>query len=98
MVRWVIQNNLSAEGGDFHKMAKACEELGIDYEGIKVIPFSPDIPKHTQDDKINIYYGATTLMYNIYKQHEKPIITILVFLEDEWTQKIMATQSLPHLS
>ena len=47
MVRWVIQNNLSAEGGDFHKMAKACEELGIDYEGIKVIPFSPDIPKHT---------------------------------------------------
>lgn len=73
MVRWVIQNNLSAEGGDFHKMAKACEELGVAYEGIKVIPFSPDIPEHTKDDKINIYYGATTLMYNIYHQYNKPI-------------------------
>jgi len=73
MVRWIIQNNLSAEGGDFHKMAKACEELGIEYEGIKVIPFSPDIPEFTKDDKINIYYGATTLMYNIYHQLNKPM-------------------------
>jgi hypothetical protein len=72
-VRWVIQNNLSAEGGDFYKMSKACEELGIDCEGIQVIPFSPEIPKHTKDEKINVYYGATTLMYNIYQQYDKPI-------------------------
>jgi len=72
-VRWVIQNNLSAEGGDFNKMSKACDELGIDVQGIQVIPFSPNLPEFTKDDKINIYYGATTLMYNIYNQLDRPI-------------------------
>ncbi len=72
-VRWVIQNNLSSENGDFDKMSKACDELGIEYEGIQVIPFSPNMPDFTKDDKINIYYGATTLMYNIYHQLNKPI-------------------------
>ena len=71
-IRWVIQNNLSAEGGDYHKLSKACEELGIESQGIQVIPFSPDLPEFAKDDKINIYYGATTLMYNIYHQLNRP--------------------------
>jgi len=72
MIRWVIQNNLSSENGDYNKMVLACNELGLESEGIQVIPFSPDIPSHTIDDKINIYYGATTLMYNLYHQYNKP--------------------------
>lgn len=36
MVRWVIQNNLSAEGGDFHKMAKACESKFDTFEEAEV--------------------------------------------------------------
>lgn len=71
-IRWIVQNNLSAEGGDYHKITQACKDFNIDSEGIQVIPFSPDIPEFTKDDKINIYYGATTLMYNIYHQFNNP--------------------------
>ena len=66
--RWIIQSNLSAEGGDFHKMSKVCEELGIEYQGVKVIPFSPELPEFIKDDKENIYYGSTTFMNNLYNQ------------------------------
>jgi hypothetical protein len=69
--RWIIQNNLTSEN-DFNKMTEACKELGIESEGILVVPFSPEIPGFTKDDKINIYYGSTTLMYNIYHQMNKP--------------------------
>jgi hypothetical protein len=72
MVRWVIQNNLTSEN-DFNVMTEACKELGIESQGILVIPFSPDIPEFIQDDKINIYYGSTTLMYNIYHQMNRPV-------------------------
>lgn len=71
-IRWIVQNNLSAEGGDCHKIAQACKDFDIESEGIQVIPFSPNIPEFTKDDKINIYYGATTLMYNVYHQLNKP--------------------------
>jgi len=71
-IRWVIQNNLTSEN-DFNVMTDSCKELGIETEGILVIPFSTEIPKFTQDDKINIYYGSTTLMYNIYNQMNKPV-------------------------
>jgi hypothetical protein len=71
-IRWIVQNNLSAEGGDYDKITQACKDFGIESEGIQVIPFSPDMPNFTKDDKINIYYGATTLMYNIYHQLNKP--------------------------
>jgi hypothetical protein len=82
-IRWVIQSNLSAEGGDYQQITKACDELGIECEGIIVIPFSPDIPEFTQDDKINIYYGATTLMYNIYHKMGNP--TGLFFDEERFS-------------
>ena len=72
-IRWVIQNNLSAEGGDFDKLTKACKDFDIESEGIQVIPFSAELPEFSKDDKINIYYGATTLMYNIYHQLDKPV-------------------------
>lgn len=70
-IRWIIQNNLIAEN-DLKQVQKACVDIGSEFEEIIVIPFSKEIPEFTKDDKINIYYGATTLMYNIYHQFNKP--------------------------
>jgi hypothetical protein len=71
-VRWIIQNNLISEN-DFTRMTDVCKELEIESQGILVIPFSPDIPEFIQDDKINVYYGSTTLMYNIYHKMNRPV-------------------------
>ena len=83
-IRWVIQNNLTSED-DFNKMGAACKDLGIEVEGILVIPFSPEMPEFTKDEKTNIYYGSTTLMYNIYHQMSKPVG--LFFDEDKFSMK-----------
>lgn len=71
-IRWIIQNNLIAEN-DLKQIQAACMSFGIDFEEVTVIPFSSEIPEFTTDDKINIYYGATTFIDNLYKQREKPI-------------------------
>ena len=70
-IRWIIQNNLIHEN-DLKAIQTTCKQLNIEFEEILVVPFSPEIPKFTIDDKTNIYYGSTTLMYNIYHQHNKP--------------------------
>lgn len=70
-IRWIIQNNLIAEN-DLKQLQKACVDIGADFEEIIVVPFSSEIPKFTNDDKTNIYYGATTLINNIYQQFNNP--------------------------
>jgi len=70
-IRWIIQGNLGSSS-DIDEMKKACEEMQVEFEEISVIPFSAEIPKFTQDNKTNIYYGSTTLMYNIYRQLNHP--------------------------
>jgi hypothetical protein len=70
-IRWIIQNNLGS-AHDIDEMKHAFQKSGIDFFEIAVIPFSSEIPAFPQDEKMNIYYGATTLMYNIYRQHNKP--------------------------
>ncbi len=70
--RWIIQNNLTSEN-DFNRMTDVCKELNIESEGVLVIPFSSEIPEFTIDDKTNIYYGSTTLMYNVYHQMNRPV-------------------------
>lgn len=71
MVRWIIQNNLINEN-DTGQMQKACRDLGILYEEVKAIPFSPELPKFTIDETPNIYYGAITFMQNVYEQLNNP--------------------------
>ena len=71
-VRWIVQDNLISEN-DRGQIKSACESLGVDYEAIIVIPFSDSLPDFTVDDKVNIYYGSTTLINNIYKQFNKPV-------------------------
>ena len=70
-IRWIIQNNLISQP-EFKLLKEACDQVNVEVEEIEVIPFSTDIPHFTQDDKTNIYYGSTTLMYNIYHQMNNP--------------------------
>lgn len=71
-IRWVIQNNNIREN-ELGEIQKACEELNVEHQEVLVIPFSPDLPDFKQDHKTNIYYGSTTMMYNVYHQLNKPI-------------------------
>lgn len=66
-IRWVMQNNLIAEN-DVEKMRKACKDLNIEFYEMTVLPFSPHLPDFPMDGIINIYYGSTTLMNNLYEK------------------------------
>lgn len=66
-VRWVMQNNLIAEN-DVQRMKDVCKQLDIEFFEMKVLPFSSELPDFPIDDKVNIYYGSTTLMNNVYNQ------------------------------
>jgi len=68
MIRWVVQNNLSSESGDFSKIKEACDKLKVKCEGVAIIPFSKDLPEFTKDASENIYYGATTFINNLQKE------------------------------
>jgi hypothetical protein len=70
-VRWIIQNNLIAEN-DLQAIQKACVDINVEFESILVIPFTEELPEFTIDDAVNIYYGSTTLMNNIYRTLNKP--------------------------
>jgi len=71
MIRLVMQNNLISEN-DLGQVQQACLEAGAQVQEIRVVPFSEDIPEFTYNRK-NLYYGSTTLMYNIYTQLNEPI-------------------------
>ncbi|NJO62622.1 MAG: ATP-grasp domain-containing protein [Richelia sp. RM2_1_2] len=66
-VRWVIQNNLLAEN-DLKSLQNACKSNDVEFEEVTIIPFSDELPKFTLDGKINIYYGSTTFMFNLYNK------------------------------
>jgi hypothetical protein len=71
MIRLVMQNNLISEN-DLGQIQQACKEAGAEVQEIRVVPFSEDIPEFTYNRK-NLYYGSTTLMYNIHYQFRNPI-------------------------
>jgi len=67
-IRWIIQRNLLAEN-DITDLLNAVKAVGLDFETVDVIPFSPDIPNHPIDDNhTNIYYGSTTLIWNVFEK------------------------------
>lgn len=65
-IRWVIQNNLIPEN-DLKEIKTTCKNIGIEFEEVLVVPFSSELPEFTLDDKVNIYYGSTTFMNNVYR-------------------------------
>ncbi len=70
--RWVIQSNLIQEN-DLKEIQNTCSDMGVEFQEVKIIPFSNELPNINLDDKVNIYYGSTTFMDNIYEQLDKPI-------------------------
>lgn len=70
-IRWVIQNNLIAEN-DLNEIQETCKSLDVEFQEVTVIPMTSELPSILHDDKINLYYGATTFMNNIYEQLNKP--------------------------
>ena len=71
--RWVIQNNLISEN-DLNQMQQTFKDIGVDYQEVLIIPFSSELPDIIIDEKINIYYGSTTFMDNLYNKLNKEII------------------------
>lgn len=53
-IRWIVQSNLSAESFDHNVIRDTCKSLGIDFESVKVIPFSPDLPEFTVEDRKSV--------------------------------------------
>lgn len=70
MINWVIQNNLINEN-DLGQINSSAIESGSTVTNIEVIPFDSKLPLFKISDD-NIYFGSTTLMYNIYTQLNKP--------------------------
>jgi hypothetical protein len=71
-IRWIIQSNLTNEN-DLEELRQGCRDINVEFEDVIVMPMVKEMPKFTVDDKINIYYGSTTLMYNVYEQFDNPI-------------------------
>ena len=42
-MKWIVQNNFRTDSEDSITIKKACENLGFQYEGVKVIPFSGQV-------------------------------------------------------
>lgn len=70
-VRWVIQNNLIAEN-DLNEIQETCKYLGVEFQEVTVIPMTSELPDIIHDEKVNLYYGSTTFMDNLYSQLNKP--------------------------
>jgi hypothetical protein len=66
MVKWMVQNNFRSEPGDTEKIEEACKKYGFEFQGVKVIPFSGEIPEVSKD---MIFYGGTGWINNIYNKH-----------------------------
>lgn len=76
-------------------MRDALQHFSIKFEEVKIIPFSGDLPKITFDHHINIYYGSTTFMYNVYKRLSKPVG--LFFDEQSFTMENYLKQWSKHM-
>lgn len=94
MVRWIIQNN-DISDIDLQRLIDACKNLNIKFELIKSRAFSKELPKFSIDNDItNIYYGGTTLMYNIYTQFNRPIG---LFFNDNFSMENYINKWGPHM-
>lgn len=69
-MRIVLQNNL-IKADDLLKISDTCRYNGVDVQFVEVIPFVDDVPEFTYN-KNNMYYGSTTLMYNIHNLLREP--------------------------
>lgn len=68
-IRWIIQNNL-INPITFQKIKLACKDYL--FYPIQIIPFSNELPFFpTSNNLIDIYYGSTTFIYNLWNSEFK---------------------------
>ncbi|WP_372365684.1 ATP-grasp domain-containing protein [Candidatus Uabimicrobium sp. HlEnr_7] len=65
--RWIVQNNLISKS-DLQSIKNACQKLKVSCEEVYVVPFSEKLPQFPQDEKTNIYYGATAFIQEVHSQ------------------------------
>ncbi len=62
-VLWVVQTNLGSS--DTHEVIRtACERNGLLFQGVKIIPFSDDLPDVRYDGPV-LAYGSTRFIRNV---------------------------------
>ena len=66
MIEWIVQNNLRTGSGDEEKIEQACKKYGFKFHGIRVIPFSDNLPEVSAD---MIFYGGTGWINKIYVKY-----------------------------
>jgi len=94
MIKWIIQNNL-IKPNILQEFRDAFVKLDIDFEEVKVIPFSDELPEFTPST-VNMFYGSTTLMLNAYNHpkyrsgvfYDPKTFTIENYL-DKWGNKML---------
>ena len=64
-IQCVFKNNLTRKEL-MDDLKGGCEAIGVDHIEVKVIPFSDELPTFPKDKK-SIFYGSTTMMYNVYR-------------------------------
>jgi len=79
-IRWVIQDNLISEQ-DLKALQNSAKDIGCEVEEVLIHPFLKKLPEFTIDEKVNIYYGSTTFMQNIYTLLNKPLG---LFYDEAW--------------
>lgn len=62
---WICQNNLGSTE-DVQEIQWACEDNGYDFMGVKVIPFSDELPDVPNDVPV-VFYGATNWIQAIHR-------------------------------
>ena len=81
-IQWIVQNNLT-KPELMEDLKGACKKLEVDHIEVKVVPFSSELPEFPEN-KDSIYYGSTTMMYNVYKRHKNSFYNPGLFF-DEYT-------------
>lgn len=94
MVKWIIQNNL-IKPAILQEFRNAFTELNIDFEEVKSIPFSPNLPSF-EASETTIFYGSTSLIFNAYSQdkfksgvfYSPDNFNVATYMK-EWTDKML---------
>lgn len=63
---WILQKNLTPPQ-ILEQIKQTLIAQGVDFQEVTIIPFSNTLPKGIDPEKLNIFYGSTTLMLNVYE-------------------------------
>jgi hypothetical protein len=98
-LKWILQSNLIKEEVVV-EIKKALMLDHIDFEDVKIIPFSDELPPIRKPAILNVFYGSSTLILNAYKH---PVFKHGVFFDpqnfliqvyiEKWHDKVLNADS-----